>query len=87
MHSNNEVGTLQPIAEIAQIAKRKSGSHRIAIHTDAAQSVGKVPLNVNDLSVGKKEEKGNERSNEAKESRKEEEKTTMSNKGKHEQEE
>ncbi|KON88175.1 cysteine desulfurase [Sporosarcina globispora] len=47
MHSNNEVGTLQPIEEIGEIARR----HRIAFHTDASQSVGKVPLDVNHLNV------------------------------------
>jgi cysteine desulfurase len=47
MHANNEVGTIQPIAKIAKIAK-DSG---IVIHTDAAQSIGKVPTNVNELGV------------------------------------
>ncbi|WP_240377107.1 cysteine desulfurase family protein [Bacillus piscicola] len=47
MHSNNEVGTLQPIAEIGKIAKK----HAIAFHTDASQSVGKVPINVDQLDV------------------------------------
>lgn len=47
MHANNEVGTLQPIKEIGEMAKR----HKIAFHTDASQSVGKVPINVNDLHV------------------------------------
>ena len=47
MHSNNEVGTLQPIAEIAKIAK----SRGILMHTDAAQSVGKVVVQVEDLGV------------------------------------
>ena len=47
MHANNEVGTLEPIAEIGQIARR----HGIAFHTDAAQSVGKVPVQVDDLGV------------------------------------
>lgn len=47
MHSNNEVGTLQPIREIAQI----SHSRGILVHTDAAQSVGKVPINVRELDV------------------------------------
>lgn len=47
MHANNEVGTLQPIREIAAIA-RERGVH---MHTDAAQSVGKLPLNVNELGV------------------------------------
>ena len=47
MHANNEVGTIQPIAEIAGIAR----SHGIAFHTDAAQSVGKIPTTVDDLGV------------------------------------
>jgi cysteine desulfurase NifS len=47
MHANNEVGTVQPIAEIAAIAK----DHGILFHTDAAQSVGKIPTTVNDLGV------------------------------------
>ena len=47
MHSNNETGTLQPIMEIGEIAKE----HGVAFHTDASQSVGKVPVNVNDLKV------------------------------------
>ncbi|WP_416148349.1 cysteine desulfurase family protein [Salipaludibacillus sp. HK11] len=47
MHSNNEVGTLQPIAEIGQIAR----NHDVLFHTDASQSTGKVPLNVQELKV------------------------------------
>jgi cysteine desulfurase len=47
MHSNNEVGTLQPIKEIAAIARE----HGVLMHTDAAQSVGKVPVNIQDLGV------------------------------------
>jgi cysteine desulfurase len=47
MHANNEVGTIQPIAEIATIAK----DHGIVFHTDAAQSVGKIPTRVDDLAV------------------------------------
>jgi cysteine desulfurase len=47
MHANNEVGTLQPISEIAQIA-REGG---ILSHTDAAQSVGKIPACVDELGV------------------------------------
>jgi cysteine desulfurase len=47
MHANNEVGTIQPIAEIAEIAR----SHGIAFHTDAAQSVGKIPTTVDNLGV------------------------------------
>lgn len=47
MHSNNEVGTIQPISEIAKIVKKKG----IYFHTDAVQSFGKVPLNVEELGV------------------------------------
>ncbi len=47
MHANNEVGTIQPIQELAQIARE----HDIPFHTDAAQSVGKVRTNVEDLGV------------------------------------
>ena len=47
MHSNNETGTLQPIADIASITR----THGILMHTDAAQSAGKVPLNVDQLGV------------------------------------
>ena len=47
MHANNEVGTVQPIAEIALLAKKND----IILHTDAAQSVGKIPVDVNRLGV------------------------------------
>ncbi len=47
MHANNEVGTIQPIEEISQIAKK----YNIIFHTDAAQSAGKIPTKVKDLSV------------------------------------
>ena len=47
MHANNEVGTVQPIAEIAELAHR----YGALAHTDAAQSVGKVPVKVDDLGV------------------------------------
>jgi cysteine desulfurase len=47
MHANNEVGTIQPIADCAQIARK----HGIPFHTDAAQSVGKIPTRVDDLGV------------------------------------
>lgn len=47
MHANNEVGTVQPISDIAQIAK----SRGIVMHTDAAQSLGKIPVHVDDLGV------------------------------------
>jgi cysteine desulfurase len=47
MHANNEVGTVQPIAEIGRIA-REAG---VLFHTDAAQSVGKIPTMVTNLGV------------------------------------
>ena len=47
MHANNEVGTLQPVSEIARIARE----HGILFHTDAAQSVGKIPTAVDELGV------------------------------------
>jgi cysteine desulfurase len=47
MHANNEVGTIQPVAEIAAITKARG----ILLHTDAAQSAGKIPVNVDALGV------------------------------------
>ena len=47
MHANNEVGTIQPIAEIAEVAHR----HGVLVHSDCAQSVGKLPVKVDDLGV------------------------------------
>lgn len=47
MHANNEVGTLQPIDAIGKIAKAR----QILFHTDAVQSVGKVPVNVGSFNV------------------------------------
>ena len=47
MHANNEVGTIQPIAEISAIARPKG----ILLHTDAAQSVGEIPVLVDRLGV------------------------------------
>lgn len=47
MHSNNELGTLQPVAEVAAGVAGRG----IAVHTDAAQSAGKVALDVGDLGV------------------------------------
>jgi Aminotransferase class-V len=45
MHANNEVGTIQPIAEIGRIARE----HGMLLHTDAAQSVGKIPTKLGEL--------------------------------------
>ena len=47
MHANNEVGTIQSITDIAAVAKLEG----VLFHTDAAQSVGKIPVSVNDLGV------------------------------------
>lgn len=45
MHSNNEIGTIQPISDIARIARG------VLLHVDAAQSIGKVKVDVNELGV------------------------------------
>jgi cysteine desulfurase len=47
MHANNEVGTLQPIAAIAALAR----SRGIRVHTDAAQSLGKIPVDVSESGI------------------------------------
>ena len=47
MHANNEVGTIQPIEECARIARE----HGVLLHTDAAQSVGKIATKVEELGV------------------------------------
>jgi cysteine desulfurase len=47
MHANNEVGTVQPIADIAAVAHE----HGVIVHTDAAQSAGKLPLDVDELGI------------------------------------
>ena len=47
MHANNEVGTLQPIAELAAVTHE----HGAVFHTDAVQTAGKVPINVKDLGI------------------------------------
>lgn len=47
MHANNEVGTIQPIGAVGRIAR----THGIAFHTDAAQSVGKIPTRIDKLHV------------------------------------
>jgi cysteine desulfurase len=47
MHANNEIGTIQPIAELAAIAK----AHGALMHTDAVQTAGKIPIDVKALGV------------------------------------
>ena len=47
MHANNEVGTIQPIAEISRVT-REAG---VLLHSDAAQSVGKIPTQIDELGV------------------------------------
>lgn len=47
MHANNEIGTVQPIESIAELVKARN----IAMHTDAAQSLGKIPVDVSTLGV------------------------------------
>jgi len=47
MHSNNETGVLQPIAELARLARARGAF----VHTDAAQSIGKVKIDVGELGV------------------------------------
>ena len=47
IHANNEIGVIEPIAEIGAIAREKG----VLFHTDATQSVGKIPVDVNDLKV------------------------------------
>ncbi|MCX7748046.1 MAG: cysteine desulfurase NifS [Clostridia bacterium] len=47
MYANNEIGTIQPIAEIGKVAREKG----VYFHTDAVQAVGNIPINVNELNV------------------------------------
>lgn len=47
MTVNNEIGVKQPISEIGKLCKAK----KVFFHTDAAQAVGKVPLNVQDMDI------------------------------------
>ncbi len=47
MHANNEIGTIEPIREIGYIARQRG----IVMHTDAVQTVGKIPVRVDDLNV------------------------------------
>lgn len=53
MHSNNEIGTLQPITDIAALIKerRAAGQRHLYLHTDAVQSIGKTPVDVQALGV------------------------------------
>lgn len=48
MHANNEIGTIQPIGEIGNIAAERG----IYFHTDAVQSVGKIPVDVEKMKIG-----------------------------------
>lgn len=47
MHANNEIGTIEPIAEIGKICRKKG----IYFHTDAVQTYGKVPIDVNKMNI------------------------------------
>lgn len=47
MHANNEIGTIQPVEEIGKLAREKE----IVFHTDAVQTVGKIPVDVNKMNV------------------------------------
>jgi cysteine desulfurase len=47
MHANNEIGTIQPLEEIGKITKEKG----ICFHSDACQSFGKIPLDVNEMNL------------------------------------
>jgi len=47
MHANNETGVIQPIEQLGRIARE----HKVLMHTDAVQTAGKIPINVNDMSA------------------------------------
>ena len=47
MTANNEVGTIQPVAELGRIAH----THDILFHTDAVQAFGHIPLDVNEMEI------------------------------------
>ncbi len=49
MHANNEIGTIEPIAEIAQAVKEKRPE--VLVHTDAVQTVGHIPVDISELGV------------------------------------
>ena len=47
MHANNEIGTIQPIAEIGSICRERD----VLLHTDAVQTVGHIPMNVHEMNI------------------------------------
>lgn len=47
MFANNEIGTMQPVKEIGEIAKK----HNVLFHTDAVQAFGQIPIDVNELNI------------------------------------
>ena len=47
LHANNEIGVIQPIAEIGEICK----THNLIFHVDAAQSVGKISLDMEKMNI------------------------------------
>ncbi len=53
MHANNEIGAIQPVKEIGVLVKerRQAGQKHLYLHTDAVQSVGKIPVDVKELGV------------------------------------
>ena len=51
MAANNEIGVLQPIAEIGQICRDRAPQQQVLFHTDAAQAIGKIPLDVSAMNI------------------------------------
>ena len=54
IHASNEIGTIQPIAEIGEIIKKSNIQYqksKIYFHTDAAQTLGKIPIDVNKMNI------------------------------------
>jgi cysteine desulfurase len=47
MYANNEIGTIEPVAELGSIARR----HKVYFHTDAVQAIGNIPVNVKDQNI------------------------------------
>ena len=47
MHANNEIGTIQPVAELARMAKARGA----LFHTDAVQAAGKLPIDVEEMGI------------------------------------